>query len=193
MWSDPRGLTRVFSVLTHDLTQPFNPCLSSTSLRFPLPAIHLNRTLPSAPTQDIDHVCTVYLIHWWPQNLLLTQALRKNVQSEGTDSQKFYLTCKLVVTDSSMVKSFYRLSRSVLRVAEETGGQNAQTSSKPVVFQTSLQGSLEMLQGFHRGQGKDKQARFQGINPASTRVVLLLLWCVYMGFTQDFIWQKSFS
>ena len=48
-------------------------------------------------------VCTVYLIHWWPQNLLLIETLRKKVHSEGIDSQKFYLTHKLVVSDRSLV------------------------------------------------------------------------------------------
>ena len=128
-------------------------------------------------------VCTVYLIHWWPQNLLLIETLRKKVHSEGIDSQKFYLTHKLVVSDRSLV---------FLQTAKVYWGQQKKYGVKmqPVVFQTSLHGSLEMLQGLHRGERKDKQAGFQGKTPALTRGVLFL-WCVCWGFTQDFIWPKK--
>ena len=62
---DPSRLTKAFSVLAHDLTQPFNPCLSSISLWFPLPAPHLDQTLLSVPAQDAGRgtVSSQWYIH----------------------------------------------------------------------------------------------------------------------------------
>lgn len=101
-------------------------------------------------------VCTVYLTHWWPQNLLLIQTLK--VQSEGIDSQKFYLTHKFAVSGRSLVKYLYRQPKCIEGSRRNTGSK-CKTPSKPVVSQTSLHGSLEMLQDLHRGEREDKQAR----------------------------------
>ena len=90
-------------------------------------------------------VCTVYLIHWWPQNLLLIETLRKKVHSEGIDSQKFYLTHKLVVSDRSLV---------FLQTAKVYWGLPKWHSVKEFAFQCRRHRDAGLILGWGRSPGE---------------------------------------